>query len=281
LRKVPAGFDEFITEKYQDQVAAVFSEWSSQLLHSPRTTAALEKIVAADFSGESLKPSAWKPVYEGSPLQVWKGQFAGEAMLRANNFFVEWRSSVSAFDKIITAEFQVTSIHSMPDASPASGQSQLLDTVVRFELVGSGEGFYLEQRVGQWEISWRHSASGELKVRGWKVLEETRGRSKTPVFVDVAKQAFGGNHSYRSQFLHGTDYWRTVVDGASGIDIYGHNGISVADIDGDGFDELYVCQPAGLPNRLFRNRGDGTFEDITELSGLGVLEHCVRNLRGF
>jgi tetratricopeptide (TPR) repeat protein len=275
LRKAPAGFDEFITEKYQDQVAAVFSEWSSQLLHSPRTTAALEKIVSPDFSGESLKPTAWKLVYQGSPLQVWKGQFAGEAMLRANGFFAEWRSSVSTFDKIITAEFQVTSVHSMPDAASASGQSQLLDTVVRFELVGSGEGFYREQRVGRWEISWRHSASGELKVRGWKVLEETRGRSKTPVFVDVAKQAFGGNHSYRSQFLHGTDYWRTVVDGASGIDIYGHNGISVADIDEDGFDELYVCQPAGLPNRLFRNRGDGTFEDITELSGLGVLENTA------
>ncbi len=75
--------------------------------------------------------------------------------------------------------------------------------------------------------------------------------------------------------LHGTDYWRTVLDGASGIDIYGHNGVSVADIDNDGFDDLYVCQPAGLPNRLYRNRGDGTFEDITESSGLGILENTA------
>ncbi len=75
--------------------------------------------------------------------------------------------------------------------------------------------------------------------------------------------------------LHGTDYWRTVLDGACGIDVYGHNGVSVADIDNDGFDDLYVCQPAGLPNRLYRNRGDGTFEDITELSGLGILENTA------
>ena len=60
-----------------------------------------------------------------------------------------------------------------------------------------------------------------------------------------------------------------------GIDIYGHNGVSVADIDDDGFDDLYVCQPAGLPNRLYRNRGDGTFEDITESSGLGILENTA------
>ena len=89
------------------------------------------------------------------------------------------------------------------------------------------------------------------------------------------KMHLAGIDSYASQLLHGTDYWRTVLDGASGIDIYGHNGISVADIDGDGFDDLYVCQPAGLPNRLFRNRGDGTFEDITERSGLGVLENTA------
>jgi tetratricopeptide (TPR) repeat protein len=275
LRKVPAGFDEFVTEKYRDHIAEVFSEWSSELAQSPENTGALEKIISSDFWGASLKPSAWKPVYEGSPLQVWKGEFTGDAMLRRDDFLAKWRSSVSVFSKIITAEFQVTSIHSVPEVASTPGQSQLLETVVRFELVGTGQGFHREQRVGNWQISWMLSTSQDLTLQGWKVLDDTRSRSTAPVFIDTAKHVFGGNHSYASQFLHGTDYWRTVIDGASGIDIYGHNGVSVADIDGDGFDDIYVCQPAGLPNRLFRNRGDGTFEDITELSGLGVLENTA------
>jgi len=275
LRKVPAGFDEFVTEKYQDHIAKVFSEWSLELAQSPENTAALEKSISSDFLGASLKPSAWKLVYEGSPLQVWKGEFAGDAMLRRDDFLAKWRSSVSVFSKIITAEFQVTSIHSIAEVASTPGQTQLLETLVRFELVGTGQDFHREQRVGNWQISWMLSKSEELTLRSWKVLEETRSRSTAPVFIDTAKHAFGGNHSYPSQFLHGTDYWRTVLDGASGIDIYGHNGVSVADIDGDGFDDLYVCQPAGLPNRIFRNRGDGTFEDITELSGLGVLENTA------
>jgi len=93
--------------------------------------------------------------------------------------------------------------------------------------------------------------------------------------VDVTTQVLGSNSSYSSQLLRGTDYWRSKLDGACGIDIYGHNGISVADIDGDGFDDLYICQPAGLPNRLFLNRGDGTFDDITEISGVGVLDNTA------
>ena len=66
-----------------------------------------------------------------------------------------------------------------------------------------------------------------------------------------------------------------MLDGACGIDVYGHNGVSIGDIDGDGYDDLYVCQPGGLPNRLYRNRGDGTFEDITEASGVGVIENTA------
>jgi tetratricopeptide (TPR) repeat protein/thiol-disulfide isomerase/thioredoxin len=93
--------------------------------------------------------------------------------------------------------------------------------------------------------------------------------------VDGTAAALGNNSSYSAQLLLGVDHWRTVLDGACGIDVYGHNGISVADIDNDGFDDLYICQPAGLPNRLYRNRGDGTFEDITEWSGLGILDNTA------
>ena len=77
------------------------------------------------------------------------------------------------------------------------------------------------------------------------------------------------------QMLHGADYWRTVLDGAVGMDVYCNNGVAAGDFDNDGFDDLYVCQPAGLPNRLYRNRGDGTFEDVTEKAGVGVLDNTA------
>ncbi len=80
----------------------------------------------------------------------------------------------------------------------------------------------------------------------------------------LRRRLWASTDSYKNQMLRGVDHWRTVLDGACGIDVYGNNGLAVGDFDNDGFDDLYVCQPAGLPNRLYRNRGDGTFEDVTE-----------------
>ena len=58
----------------------------------------------------------------------------------------------------------------------------------------------------------------------------------------------------------------------------GHHGVSVGDVDGDGLDDVYVSQPEGLPNRLYRNRGDGTFEDVTEAAGVAVLDRTSQSL---
>jgi hypothetical protein len=48
--------------------------------------------------------------------------------------------------------------------------------------------------------------------------------------------------------------------------------ISVADFDGDGWADLYFTNSRfGAPNALYRNRGDGTFEDVASRVGLADL----------
>jgi tetratricopeptide (TPR) repeat protein/peroxiredoxin len=274
LLKARAGLDEFITEKYADQIAALLGEWSSGLLRSPQKLVAIERVLSPDFLGSSLRPRESKVLRPGPVAEAHAHQFQSEATLRSKLFLDEVRIYFNAFAKLLTAEFQVTRISG--DGVPLAEQaSPRLQTRIRYELLGTGQDFHREQRVGWWDLEWEQDSSGAYSVKTWRALDETRSRSTSTVFVDTTAQALGRNPSYSSQLLHGTDYWRTVLDGACGIDIYGHNGISVADIDDDGLDDLYVCQPAGLPNRLYRNRGDGTFEDITEASGVGVLENTA------
>jgi tetratricopeptide (TPR) repeat protein len=273
LLKVQTGLDSFITEKYADQIAGILAQWSAGLLQSPRETQPIAEVLAADFSGTSPAPAQSRVVRSGPMVEVSQNQFASQARLTRDGFLREWQSRFRLFSSIVTAEFQITRIGASGVGSSSSQLPGRLQTRIRYEIVGTGTGFYREQLVGNWDLEWKPSPAGEFHVRSWRTLDETRARSTAPIYVDITAAALGGNSSYSAQMLHGTDYWRTVLDGACGIDIYGHNGVSAADIDNDGFDDLYVCQPAGLPNRLYRNRGDGTFEDVTDSSGLGILEN--------
>jgi hypothetical protein len=51
-----------------------------------------------------------------------------------------------------------------------------------------------------------------------------------------------------------------------------HPGVSVVDVDADGLDDLYLMRRLGT-NLLLRNRGDGSFEDVTKSHGLDVQNH--------
>ena len=87
-----------------------------------------------------------------------------------------------------------------------------------------------------------------------------------PLLVDVAAEA-------GIDFVHDPvrkgDYLFPEINGA---------GCGFLDYDNDGFLDIYLVQSGrdlknpnapAKPNRLYHNRGDGTFEDVTERSGAG------------
>lgn len=53
-----------------------------------------------------------------------------------------------------------------------------------------------------------------------------------------------------------------------------HPGVSVVDVDADGFDDLYVMARWG-PNQLLVNRGDGRFDERAAEYGLDVADHSA------
>ena len=271
LLKVDPALDRFVSEKYADEISKILDSWSADLLRSPSSTSALEKNLAPGFTATSPKPSSSRLIRSSLGLEVRASQFSN-GLLTREGFLRGWQAASSSLSKIVVAQFQITAID-VPSVPNASQPPASIETTIRYEIVGMGSEFHREQRVGRWRMTWSLASSGQWLLQMCRTLDETRAVAKAPFYVDIAAAAIGRNSSYADQLLHGTDYWRTVIDGACGIDVYGHNGVSVADVDNDGFDDLYVCQPAGLPNRLYRNRGDGTFEDITESSGLGILDN--------
>ena len=138
----------------------------------------------------------------------------------------------------------------------------LPDGIIRYEAATEKDGQLL-YRVGHWRCDWE---SG--KPLAFAPIDEQVASATKPYFRDVTAAFLSDD----KQLSRGIPYWRSRLDPASGIDIYGSNGITAGDIDGDGVDEIYVCQPGGLPNRLFKFSENGRLVDITEAWGVGFLD---------
>src|SRR5260370_18831442 len=59
LLKTQAGLDDFVTEKYADQIASILAQWSSDLLQSPQDVSTIKKPLLPNFSVSPLRPFAY------------------------------------------------------------------------------------------------------------------------------------------------------------------------------------------------------------------------------
>lgn len=265
---IEPGKDEFITEKYAFELEELLNRWSDSLCSAATSPRQLSLHLAPALNATRLSeatPTVLRHPARG-PLSSERIAFAAAETLSPADFQEHLLKYLATLGRVEIAEMRISSIE-VVEESPLR-----LRTTVNYLLMGAPHETQREQRTGEWEIGWHQAGEGAWVISGWIARQENRSRLTGQGFIDITSEALGGNGSLPSQLNHGIDYWRTVLDGAFAVDIYGNNGVSVGDYVNDGFDDIYVCQPAGLPNRLYRNRGDGTFEDVTEKAGVGVID---------
>jgi len=269
LGLVAPGSDDYPTEKYAFEIEALLDDWSRSLKASILDLSALANLLDPEVEVTPLVPARETRVRSGYGIDVIRRRFEAAPASGREHFLHDVPTWLGRTAKVETAEFAIYSI----EQTSSSPLSVRLD--IRYDIVATRNHDRREERVGVWRTEWFRDGSGGWKARRWEAAEETLTVAHGPVFVDVTSRALDGAASYKDQMLHGADYWRTVLDSACGIDIYNNTGVAAGDFDNDGFDDFYVCQPAGLPNRLYRNRGDGTFEDVTEKAGVAVLDNTA------
>jgi tetratricopeptide (TPR) repeat protein len=269
-----AGSDAFPEEKEAEELAGRLGELGA-LLRAGRAASVPDALLAADFRGAGLSPAPTDEVSLGnSPqLEVLRArQLPSTLALDRGAFGRELAALIADFDAVQTTDFLITGIevNGRPDPD--------VRTTVRFDLAGAARGGGRTERIGHWRMRWRRGADGAWRVVEWAALDHLRSRAPAPVFTEATEAAFGANPSFRQQLVPGLDEWAANLDGLFMPRGMGHHGVSVGDVDGDGLDDVYVSQPEGLPNRLFHNNGDGTFTDVTQAAGVGVLERTSQAL---
>jgi len=130
----------------------------------------------------------------------------------------------------------------------------------------------------QWNAWWacRWAGAGEtgLQLAGLDVLDHQEvWTAGAPLFSDDSEKLFGTTTAWGSQLEPGLDAWRSRLDTRLGVPLLGHAaGIAVGDVNGDGLEDLYLCQPGGLPNKLFLHEPGDTLRDASADSGVNFLD---------
>jgi Tfp pilus assembly protein PilF/peroxiredoxin len=274
LKHLEPGNDSFPMERQVQEIEVCLRDLSVAFRAGPPETASITKtLLDPGFRGARLLPLEGTAQAQAA-IEVERAKaLPRDLTLDFRSFGAELRRLRDDIRAVAVAEFLIVAI--APDG-PADSPSGVR-TTVRYDIVGAGTTTYRVEHIGEWDMSWRRNASGWQVVR-WNATSHLVSRARTPVFTDITESALGGNDSFRKQLNIDLDSWMATFDSVLTRDSNGHQGVSVGDADGDGRDDIYVAQPAGLPNRLYRNRGDSTFEDITDKAGVGVLDDTAQSL---
>ncbi|HUO86661.1 MAG TPA: CRTAC1 family protein [Thermoanaerobaculia bacterium] len=215
----------------------------------------LAAALASDFRGRSLGLTEHRLVDRRDGIARW--HFApARAEIGRDDALTEWRHYLAGFAEIEDAILGVHRLESWSD--PAD-----LVATVRYELLGrsAGAGERIADRA-LFRLRFRLDGRGGAEITSAEGLEGVRSSGGTPHFEEVGRAA-GIDFANR--------FYPAFLDRPLAFAMlrYGPAGITAFDDDGDGFHDLFV--PDGVDSRLFHNRRDGSFEDVTDEVGLGGL----------
>ncbi|MDP6850644.1 MAG: VCBS repeat-containing protein, partial [Planctomycetota bacterium] len=126
----------------------------------------------------------------------------------------------------------------------------------------------------EWQLGWEIAKDGEtlrlqsVRPRSWEWVQ-TSG----PLFSEVTQAVLGDVPQFKEEIMTGVGGYQWRTDQMLGNSYIGAQGVAVGDVNGDGFDDIFMPQQGGIPNRLYLRRPDGALQDATELAGLSFLDN--------
>ncbi|MCH2065562.1 MAG: VCBS repeat-containing protein [Roseibacillus sp.] len=238
----------------------------------------LKTLLAPDFTSDPLVPAGLQPV------------------LQDHLFLVERRAAItvtSAHAPVTTGTNELT--RALEEVRTLSRSGNRKDQHVHFKVVTvspgpAGNTFQTEvitslsfstekslvEHHSTWLVHWNRDPDQNtlptLTSLSVREFSRTTTKRNTPLYTDVTASALGDTPCYRTQLGLGLNHWLGRLPVRAMLNRFGTPGLAIGDVNGDGLDDLYLCQEPGLPNRLFLQEADGKVQEASRSWGIDWID---------
>lgn len=258
--------DGWQTEAFVESALKELKQLGRRLNAQEPSAGGVGELVASDVLCTDLRPTDLKDVYHDKMLTVRRPvqpQPSPPSPKQLADGLDALRAAMAASE--IESHFKIVAV---------DGDDSTMETTVIVELHGTSDS-RSHQINATWLCEWTNVPGESPHLKSIQVVDYEEAEVRLPKgqwFADYTQAILGQSAAYRDQLAFGHHYWLQRIERVQRFDTAVRNGLAIGDVNGDGLDDLYVCQPPGLPNRLFVQNADGTATDHSAEAGVDWLD---------
>lgn len=236
-------------------------------------------IFAAQFETSFLDRKKLRGVFDGERIRIARWRLDDKTptfyeTIAVNRLFKTmldpWKDS-SQF----RIEFKLHTVVDRPNYFDAEVRADIFGTVESpTARVNGAQSEVGRTATGLWQIIWQKGEPGsDPRIKKINVLahEETINYiGGGTLFRDCTQSVLRNAPDVQKKLSFGLDAWAKQIPG---LDITGNCGLAIGDVNNDGLDDVYVCQPHGMANMLLIQNPDGTADDAAKVAGVDIFDH--------
>ncbi|MCI0458386.1 MAG: VCBS repeat-containing protein, partial [Gemmataceae bacterium] len=316
VQRVRAAAEQRIDPHNDGWDSEVFSEAALKQLHEleellecrqPLTIEHLRELIVEDFSCQPLRPEGLKTAWQGNSLVVRRLLEGAPARTNAaqadaaSNADGEQPDAQTAPKAASATVFRgpagcLAALEALQDACGKDSQPQVhfklyrveprdgqFATVVDYQTAARVAAGAVQQNA-TWRCVWRQPGAdapprlASIEVDRYEEIVYSPPDARNSLFSDCTAAAIGSDPCFDQQLKLGLDHWARRIERRYNLVLASRYGLALGDVNGDELDDVFVCQPGGLPKRLFLHNANGTVTDHSAAAGVDWLDLVISAL---